>query len=160
MIYFDSAATTYPKPASVRSAAADAIVRYGGNPGRSGHKLSISASSAVYSVREKAAQMFGAEPQNVVFTLNCTHSINIAVKGIAEEALREKRDFHVIISNLEHNSVVRPVYEMTKRGLTYSIAEVHPDDDVTVMNFERLITPKTALHRGCDLGTFPSGSST
>lgn len=140
MIYFDSAATTYPKPASVRSAAADAIVRYGGNPGRSGHKLSISASSAVYSVREKAAQMFGAEPQNVVFTLNCTHSINIAVKGIAEEALREKRDFHVIISNLEHNSVARPVYEMTKRGLTYSIAEVHPDDDVTVMNFERLIT--------------------
>ncbi|UKI15559.1 MAG: aminotransferase class V-fold PLP-dependent enzyme [Ruminococcus sp.] len=55
MIYFDSAATTYPKPASVRSAAADAIVRYGGNPGRSGHKLSISASSAVYSVREKGS---------------------------------------------------------------------------------------------------------
>lgn len=156
MIYFDGAATTYPKPASVRSAAADAIVRYGGNPGRSGHKLSISASSAVYSVREKAAQMFGAEPQNVVFTLNCTHSINIAVKGIAEEALREKRDFHVIISNLEHNSVARPVYEMTKRGLTYSIAEVHPDDDVTVMNFERLITPKTAAVV-CTLGSNVTG---
>ena len=72
MIYFDSAATTYPKPASVRSAAADAIVRYGGNTGRSGHKLYIRASSADYSVREKAAQMFGAEPQNVVFTSNCT----------------------------------------------------------------------------------------
>lgn len=156
MIYFDSAATSYPKPACVRRAVYDAMIRYGGNPGRSGHKMSLAASEAVYGVREKAAEMFGAEPQNVVFTSNCTHSINLAVKGLAEQALRERRNFHVIISDHEHNSVFRPVYELTKRGLEYSIAEVHPDDDVTMINFERLITPSTAAIV-CTLGSNVTG---
>lgn len=156
MIYFDNAATTYPKPVCVRRAVSEAIVKYGGNPGRSGHKMSLAASDAVYRVRERAAEMFGAEPQNVIFTSNCTHSINLAVKGLAEKALREKRKFHVIISDHEHNSVFRPVYELAKKGLEYSIAEVHPDDDVTMVNFERLITPSTAAIV-CTLGSNVTG---
>ena len=134
MIYFDNAATTYPKPDSVRRAVMEAMVTCGGNPGRSGHKMSMDSASAVYSVREKAAALFGAFPENVIFTANCTQSINMAVKGLAERELREGKPFHVIISSLEHNSVLRPVHEMTKRGLTYSVAEVSPDDEVTLHN--------------------------
>lgn len=156
MIYFDNAATTYPKPESVRRAAAEAIVRYGGNPGRSGHKMSITASEAVYSVREKAGKFFGAEPENVIFTANCTESLNMAIKGLAEQELREGRPFHVIISSLEHNSVFRPVHELTKRGLSYSIAEVSADDTVTVNNFEDLIKPHTKAVI-CTLGSNVTG---
>lgn len=156
MIYFDNAATTYPKPESVRRAAAEAIVRYGGNPGRSGHKMSIAASEAVYSVREKAGKFFGAEPENVIFTANCTESLNMAIKGLAEQELREGRPFHVIISSLEHNSVFRPVHELTKRGLSYSIAEVSADDTVTVNNFETLIKPHTKAVI-CTLGSNVTG---
>lgn len=156
MIYFDNAATTYPKPESVRRAAAEAIVRYGGNPGRSGHKMSIAASEAVYSVREKAGKFFGAEPENVIFTANCTESLNMAIKGLAEQELREGRPFHVIISSLEHNSVFRPVHELTKRGLSYSIAEVSADDTVTVNNFEALIKPHTKAVI-CTLGSNVTG---
>lgn len=156
MIYFDNAATTYPKPESVRRAAAEAIVRYGGNPGRSGHKMSIAASEAVYSVREKAGKFFGAEPENVIFTANCTESLNMAIKGLAEQELREGRPFHIIISSLEHNSVFRPVHELTKRGLSYSIAEVSADDTVTVNNFEALIKPHTKAVI-CTLGSNVTG---
>ena len=156
MIYFDNAATTYPKPESVRRSAAEAIVRYGGNPGRSGHKMSIAASEAVYSVREKAGKFFGAEPENVIFTANCTESLNMAIKGLAEQELREGRPFHVIISSLEHNSVFRPVHELTKRGLSYSIAEVSADDTVTVNNFEALIKPHTKAVI-CTLGSNVTG---
>lgn len=156
MIYFDNAATTYPKPESVRRAAAEAIVRYGGNPGRSGHKMSMAASEAVYSVREKAGKFFGAEPENVIFTANCTESLNMAIKGLAEKELREGRPFHVIISSLEHNSVFRPVHELTKRGLNYSIAEVSADDTVTVNNFEALINPHTKAVI-CTLGSNVTG---
>lgn len=156
MIYFDNAATSYPKPESVQKAAAEAIVRFGGNPGRSGHKMSMDAAQAVYSVREKAGKMFGAPPENVIFTANCTESLNMAIKGLAERDLREGRPIHVIISSLEHNSVFRPVYELTKRGLTYSIAEAAADDWVTVHNFESLITPATKAVI-CTLGSNVTG---
>lgn len=156
MIYFDSAATSYPKPPGVRRAVNEAMIVYGGNPGRSGHTMSMSASAAVYKVREKAAEMFGAEPENVVFTSNCTHSINLALKGLLEQDLRAGNSVHVIISDMEHNSVARPVHEMTKRGLTYSVAEVNPDDDVTALAFERCITPSTKAII-CTLGSNVTG---
>ena len=156
MIYFDNAATTYPKPDSVRRAVMEAMVKCGGNPGRSGHKMSMDSASAVYSVREKAAALFGAFPENVIFTANCTQSINMAVKGLAERELREGKPFHVIISSLEHNSVLRPVHEMTKRGLTYSVAEVRPDDEVTLHNIESLVKPATKAIV-CTLGSNVTG---
>lgn len=156
MIYFDNAATTYPKPDSVRRAVMEAMVKCGGNPGRSGHKMSMASASAVYSVREKAAALFGASPENVIFTANCTQSVNMAVKGLAETALREGKPFHVIISSLEHNSVLRPVHELTKRGLTYSIAEVSHDDEVTLHNIESLVKPSTKAIV-CTLGSNVTG---
>lgn len=137
MINFDNSATTFPKPRSVKAAAALALERYGGNPGRSGHSLSLKAAEAVFAARKNIAEMFSSEPENVIFTLNCTHALNLAIKGIV------KPSDHVIISSFEHNSVARPVYAMSKTGVKYSIAEVFPEDKLTVQSFRTLIRPET-----------------
>lgn len=137
MIYFDNAATTFPKPLSVRSAVNTAITHYGGNPGRSGHKLSMITANEIYKSRQLVADLFETEPENVIFTFNCTHSLNLAIQGIISE------NDHIIISSLEHNSVSRPVHALSAINATYSIADVNDDDDKTIKNFERLITPQT-----------------
>lgn len=142
MIYFDNGATTFPKPASVIEAVRQAMEIYGANPGRSGHKLSLDAAVKVFECREAVAQMFGAENvEDVVFTSNCTHAINFALKGLL------KNGDHVIISDLEHNSVLRPIHELAVRGIiTYSIATVdETDDKKTVESFRWRIRPNTKL---------------
>lgn len=138
MVNFDNAATTFPKPDSVRRAVSGAITRFGGNPGRSGHDISLAAAAEVYAARKKAADLFGAEPENIIFTLNCTHALNFAVKGIV------KAGSHVIISDMEHNSVFRPVYVLSKRGVRYSTAPTSDDDEKLLSNLESLITPSTS----------------
>ncbi len=138
MINFDNSATTFPKPQSVRRAVAAAVEKYGGNPGRSGHELSMLAASKVYEVRSLAAEMFGALPENTAFTVNCTFALNMAIKGLMQYG------GHIIISNMEHNAVARPVYELSRsRGTEYSIAEVTDSDEETVKNFEKLIRKDT-----------------
>lgn len=153
MINFDNSATSFPKPPAVRNAVLTAMLRYGGNPGRSGHKLSIETAEAIYAARSEAAAFFGAAPENVVFTSNCTHALNLAIKGIV------KKGGHIIISNLEHNSVARPVYNMKKDSCTFSIAEISDDDDITIRNIERLITPSTQAVV-CTLGSNVTGKIT
>lgn len=153
MINFDNSATSWPKPLRVRKAAEEAMVRYGGNPGRSGHRLSIETAEAVYRARQTAAGFFGAETENTVFTLNCTHALNLAIKGIAGSG------GHIIISNLEHNSVARPVHALSKSGGEYDIAEIDHDDNVTLGNFERLIRPDTKAVV-CTLGSNVTGRIT
>ncbi len=151
MINFDNSATSFPKPLAVKKAVIEAMERLGGNPGRSGHRLSIETAEAVYAARTAAADFFGAEPDNVVFTQNCTHALNMAIKGVAEKGC------HIIISSLEHNSVLRPVHALYRKGLcTYSIAEVSYDDSVTAENFRRLITPQTRMI-ACTLGSNVTG---
>ncbi len=137
MVNFDNAATTFPKPPEVRLAVEKALVRYG-SAGRGSHPIAARGSALIYSAREEAGQFFGTEPERVVLTSNCTHALNIAIQGIAEKG------GHLIISQLEHNSVLRPVYALAKKKkISYSIAEVSPDDDETVENFRRLIRPDT-----------------
>lgn len=82
MINFDNSATTFPKPRSVKAASAAALEKYGGNPGRGGHAISLASANAVFRARENIADFFGASPENVVFTLNCTHALNLAIKGV------------------------------------------------------------------------------
>ena len=137
MIYFDNAATTFPKPLKVKNAALNAITKFGGNPGRSGHDMSLKVAQEVYKSRSLVADFFEAKPENVVFTLNCTHALNYAIKGIMQNG------GHIIISSLEHNSVSRPVYALSKKNKSYSIAKVEIDDEKTIRNFEKLITPRT-----------------
>ena len=83
MIYLDNAATTYPKPVSVLHSAEKALYDYGANPGRSGHRLSLETSRQVFYAREKCAEFFGGETENTVFTLNCTHAINLRSRAFA-----------------------------------------------------------------------------
>ncbi len=138
IINFDNSATSYPKPPGVRLAVSEAVAKYGGNPGRSGHKLSMLVSRKIFSVRSKAAEMFSAQPENVAFTPNCTFAVNMAVKGIMQYG------GHMIISDYEHNAVSRPVYALSQtRGVEYSIAHVTDSDEETVRNFERLIRADT-----------------
>lgn len=140
MIYFDNAATTYPKPSSVLASAVLAMKKYSFNSGRGGYKESIKAGEMIYSVREKVASMFGFEPQNVAFTKNCTEALNMAIKGSV------KSGDHIIISSLEHNSVSRVVEKLFDDGIIdYDIAKYSYNDDETVANFENLIKPNTTL---------------
>lgn len=154
MINFDNSATSFPKPAAVKKAVLTAFSHYGGNPGRSGHALSLKTAEAVYKTRSTAAEFFGAEVDNVIFTQNCTHALNTAIKGIAKDGC------HIIISNLEHNSVLRPVHALSlNNGCSYSIAEISHDDFTTIENFNKLITPKTKIIV-CTLGSNVTGQIT
>ena len=138
MIYFDNAATTGKKPQGVLKAVEDAIKFLSANPGRSGHELSAKTAEKIFTVRQKTADFFGASgPENVVFTLNCTHSINCVLKGVLN-----KGD-HVIVSSLEHNAVMRPLKKMK---ISFDVAKVSlENDDETVMEFAKKIRPNTKL---------------
>ncbi len=138
IINFDNAATTYPKPPEVKKAVISAVEKYGGNAGRGGHKLAMRTSQAVFEAREAAADFFGAEPENVVFTLNCTHALNLAIQGIMCGG------GHLIISGMEHNSSARPAARLAlDKKISLSIAEIDTDDDKTLKNFEALISSDT-----------------
>ena len=138
MIYFDNAATTGHKPQKVINAVNFALKNYSANPGRSGHKLSQKAETVVYNARECLSDFFGSTgAESVVFTQNCTHSINIVLKGILE-----KGD-HIVISDMEHNAVMRPLKAM---GINYTQANVClENDEQTVKNFLSAIKPETKM---------------
>lgn len=139
MIYLDNAATTYPKPPQVYRVWNEAMRAYGANPGRGGYEFSSVTSEAVYESRSICAEFFGAEPENTVFTLNCTHALNYAIKGLG------RRGVHFVISDLEHNAVLRPVHACAAHyGGSYSIFETHEDDELTLARAERAIRPNTA----------------
>lgn len=139
LIYFDNAATTFPKPKNVLKAVENAVTRLGGNPGRSGHRLSYNAAEKIYAVRKKYADFFGVQPENIVFCSNCTHALNMAIKGALPEGGR------VVTSSLEHNSVIRPLSELSKKGqITFETAKVYENnDDLTLLAFESKINEKT-----------------
>ena len=138
IVYFDNAATTFPKPRPVREALRRAAEYAGGNPGRGGHPLAARAGEAVYRARETAATFFDAKPEHVIFTQNCTHALNLAIRGTLRQG------DHVIISSMEHNAVARPVAAMAAEQLiSYSTAPVSADTAETVSAFRRLIRPQT-----------------
>ena len=138
MIYLDNAATTGKKPQSVINAVDSSLREYCANPGRSGHAVSMKTAAAVYNTRQELADFFGATgAENVVFTMNCTHSINCVIKGLIKAGDR------VVTSSLEHNAVMRPLYKV---GAAVDVAAVSlTDDNITLNNFERLIRPDTKL---------------
>ena len=141
MIYLDNAATTYPKPQSVIFSA-DKALRNGANPGRSGHIMSINASERVYKCREKLAVFFSLkDEEKCILTPSCTIALNTVIYGVLE-----KGD-HVVISSMEHNSVLRPIVNLAnKEIITYSVADVFDgDDDSTVDSFRKAINKNTKL---------------
>lgn len=141
MLYFDNAATTYPKPYEVRKAANSSFLYYGANPGRSGHSLAMDTAREVFKCRERAAKLFGcAFPENVIFTKNCTEAINLVIMSIVPGG-------HCVISDLEHNSVLRPLYYLKSKGeADFSVAKVYEGDtDSTLMSFKNAIRKNTKL---------------
>ena len=110
MIYLDNAATTRPKPPCVGAAVVEAMNQWG-NSGRGAHEEALSASRGIYEVREKIAALFGCpRPDHVVFTPNSTHALNIAISGLLGPG------DHVISTDWEHNSVLRPLYRLEENG--------------------------------------------
>ena len=140
MIYFDNAATTFPKPKEVIRGVAECMQNYGGNPGRGAHPLALAAAEAVYSTREELASLFGGKSENTVFTQNATHALNLAIFGLA------RHGDHIIISNLEHNSVLRPVAELYRRGIaSYSVFDALCSEEETLENLKKAVRRNTRI---------------
>lgn len=112
MIYLDNAATSFPKPAAVTEEMMRCMKQYAGNPGRGSHSLSLAAAEKVFECRERIAHLFDADaPEYVFFTMNTTQSLNLVLKGLLH------RGDHVILSDMEHNAVFRPIYGMAQAGM-------------------------------------------
>ena len=141
MIYLDNAATSFPKPIEVVNQIQKSFVLYGANPGRSGHNLSMNTAMEVFSTREKLDEFFdGFGSEYVSFTENCSYALNIAIKGILNKGE------HVIISSLEHNSVLRPVFKLTTDGfISSSIFTVTHNKEETLENLRKEIKDNTKL---------------
>lgn len=105
MIYLDSAATSFHKPHSVAVAVQSTMNRCA-SPGRGGYGAARAAAEVVYTCRERAGALFGCGPEQVVFTMNCTHGLNIAIRSLV------KPGDTVVISGFEHNAVLRPLYAL------------------------------------------------
>ena len=139
MIYMDNAATTMHKPQEVIDAVVMAMSSMG-NAGRGVNEASLSASRIIYDTREKLCRLFGAEdPRQIVFTPNSTESLNIAIKGILNPG------DHVIATMLEHNSVLRPLYEMEKKGVRLTIVKSDQNGRFNLKDIEDAIAEDTKM---------------
>lgn len=137
MIYFDNAATTQRKPKCVVKAVTEALCNLG-NSGRSCHGGAMSASRIVFEARLALAQLFGAKsPDRIAFTANSTEALNIAIKGILNAG------DHVITTALEHNSVLRPLYEMEDRGVELTIIPADANGRIHYEDLESAIQKNT-----------------
>lgn len=111
-VYLDNAATTFPKPSSVLYEVSDCIRRYCGNPGRGSHPLAMASAERIFECRSAVAEFLGLDtPETVVFTMNTTYAINLFLKGILRQG------DHVLISDIEHNSVFRPIWKLAREGV-------------------------------------------
>ena len=124
MIYLDNAATSFPKPRRVAEEQMRCMRFYGGNPGRGSHALALAAAEKIYECREEIADLFKVpNPENVIFTMNATMAINTAIKGLL------RHGDHVLLSDMEHNAVFRPIYKLARDGtVTYDVFETFPTD--------------------------------
>jgi len=140
MIYFDNAATSWPKPPGVKEAMVKFMEEIGANPGRSGHLLSIEAARILYETREAFSTLFRVkDPSRIVFTLNATESINLALKGLLRPG------DHIITSSMEHNSVTRPLRYLEKKGVELSILPCSSNGTLNPQDAERKIKSNTKM---------------
>lgn len=128
-VYLDNGATSFPKPNSVAEAMTNYVVNIGGNVNRGSYDSSFDAENVVYETRELLCELFNfSKPENVIFTGNITHSLNVVLKGFL------KPGDHVIISSMEHNAVLRPLNALKDKGISYSVVpcnslgELNPSD--------------------------------
>ena len=138
MIYLDNAATTLHKPQQVIDAVVHAMQSMG-NCSRGTHEGALDAARTVYGARVNIAKLFGCErADNVVFTQNSTEALNIAISGIIEAG------DHVVSTDLEHNSVLRPLYKLeAERGIRLSFVPADKRGNIDYNEFESLMQPDT-----------------
>jgi cysteine desulfurase / selenocysteine lyase len=141
MIYLDNAATSWPKPEIVYRTMDDFMRNKGGNPGRGSHSLALAAREVVEETRVLLARFFNApHSERLIFTLNCTDSLNLALKGLL------KSGDHVITGSIDHNSLVRPLHKLERSGI--SVTRIPPESGSFIIppyDLEAAITPKTRL---------------
>lgn len=137
MIYLDNAATTMKKPQCVIDAVVNAMTHMG-NAGRGANEAALGASRVIYDTREKISDLFNLQnPSRVAFTCNSTESLNTAIKGVLT------RSDHAITTSLEHNSVLRPLYELESKGMELSVVECDENGNINYDDFESLIKDNT-----------------
>jgi len=140
MIYFDNPATSWPKPPQVKEAMNQFMEEVGANPGRSGHFRSIEAARIVFEAREALSVLFHVKDSSrIVFTLNATESINLALKGLL------KPGDHVVTSSMEHNSVMRPLRDLEKKGIELSIVPCSKEGMLDPQEVKRKIQSNTKM---------------
>jgi len=141
MIYLDNSASTLIKPKEVIKAVNESLLHYGANPGRSGHKASIKAAMEVENTRIKLSKLFNCpSSEDVIFTQNCTEALNLAILGSV------KKGGHIICTENEHNSVLRPLEHLKSLGLIdYSIAKQSDRIGLRACDIEPLIQENTYL---------------
>lgn len=137
MIYFDNAATTMRKPQGVSDAVVAAMNTMG-NSGRGVHESALDASRLIYGAREKLASLFGCQrADHVAFAANATEALNLAINGTISPG------DHVISTDLEHNSVLRPLYRLEQHGVELSFVAADRKGCIDYADFEKLIRPNT-----------------
>jgi cysteine desulfurase family protein len=140
VVYLDNAATSWPKPPCVAESMVYFLNEIGANPGRSAHRLSIEAGRIVYDAREAIAELFGApDPLRVVFGLNVTEALNLAIRGLLSSG------DHVITGGLEHNSMMRPLRALEQEGVEVTVAPCSKEGFLDPFDIEKAIRPNTAL---------------
>jgi cysteine desulfurase family protein len=139
-IYFDQAATSWPKPDSVRRAVEEYFDGAGGNPGRSGHRMSIAAARLVEAARDALAELFAVpDPGRIAFTKNATEALNIAIHGLLRPG------DHAVTTSCEHNSVMRPLRHLEAAGLALTVVSCRPDGTLDAEAVFEAIRPETRL---------------
>ena len=141
MIYLDNAATSYPKPPEVNKAVCGVMEKIGGNPGRGGHAGALAGGRIMEKCRELAAEYAGVSgPEKVIFCLNCTDALNMAIRGTLHAG------DEVLVSHAEHNAVLRPLMGYHDQGkITVRMLEPDPRGLLSPDTVRRAISPKTAL---------------
>ena len=139
-IYLDNAATSWPKPAQMIRAMTEFSDQIGANPGRSGHSRSVAAARVVYECRERLATLFNlSEPDRVIFGLNATDGLNLALHGLLQPG------DHVITSSMEHNAVMRPLTSLSAQGVGFTVLPCKTDGTFDVAALYPAIRKNTKL---------------
>jgi cysteine desulfurase family protein len=141
MIYFDNACTSFPKPPAVVEAMNHFLLHIGSSPGRSAHRLALEAGRRVFEARESLAQLLNvARSERLIFTSNATEALNLAITGFLTEG------DHVVVPSMEHNSVMRPLNHLVKRGLVdLSIIPCSKEGYIDLEALKRAIKKNTRL---------------
>jgi cysteine desulfurase/selenocysteine lyase len=141
MIYLDNSATSFPKPKEVINAVNQSFTKYGANPGRSGHSFSLKTAMKIAEIRAEISEFISAEaPENVIFTSGCTDALNLAILGSCQKG------GHIICTSNDHNSSLRPIFELKSKGLVeVTVAKPSKNDKLRAEDILKCIKPNTYL---------------